>query len=126
MQAVTVARAYVILAFRHIQTFCLAIDIEWPASRDSEKSPAGRYLTEGTRHAFASLDELLADKRLLESLREVDLDFRPVYFAASDMNDGLAILRTRKGIRKEVLEVFHGTVERVDTFSVTTCPSALK
>jgi hypothetical protein len=124
VQAVTVARAYVVPAFRLIRTFRLAI--EWPASRDSEKSPEGRYLTEGARHAFACLDELLTDERLLESLREVDLDFRPVYFAASDMDDELAVLRTRKEIRKEVLEVFHRTVERVDTFLVTTSPSALK
>jgi hypothetical protein len=82
-------------------------------------------LPERTRDAFATLDESLKDERPLESLREVEINFRPVYIPAGDMEAGRA-KDFQKGIQSEVLEVLHGTIERVNTVSVTMSPSAFR
>jgi hypothetical protein len=99
--------------------------IDWRSSRDAQESVGGRFLPERTRDAFATLNESLKDERLLESLGEVEIDFRPIYVPAGDMEAGRA-KDFQKGIQSEVLEVLHGTIERVDTFSVTTLSSAFK
>jgi hypothetical protein len=118
-EAVAIAGAYIVPAFRPIRTFRLTI--EWKSSREAQQSLGGRIFQQGTRDAFARLDESLKDKRLLESLREVEINFGLVYLPAGDLEDGEA-KDIQKVVRSEVLQVLHGTVERVNTFSVKTSP----
>jgi hypothetical protein len=113
VEAVAIAGRYVVAAFRLIHAFRLRI--EWETS---QRSPAGRFLPEETRDAFHRLDALLSDKGLLENLKEVEIDFRPVDVGDGDLENEIAGGLGNK-IRSEVLEGLPRTVERVDTVSVT-------
>jgi hypothetical protein len=112
-EAVTLAGGYIVPGFRRIHTFRLRI--EW---KSSQRSPAGRFLPEETRDAFGRLDTLLSDRGLLENLKEVEIDLRPV-----DVGDGHLENELAGGLRSktcsEVLEGLHRTVERVGIFSAT-------
>jgi hypothetical protein len=122
-EAVAVASGYIISAFRLIRTFQLTI--EWRSSRALQESPSTRFLPEPTRDALARLDGLLTDTSLLGSLNEMGIYFELVYVGDDEIKDELAGgLRSR--IQSEILEALHGAVGRVDNFSVTTSPSALK
>jgi hypothetical protein len=118
-----IAGGYIVPAFASISILRLAIG--WEATQNAgEHYPAGQVLLERMRDAFAHLDDLLMDETLFRSLKEVEIDFRPTLAGNREMEDGGA--KDFQGrIRREVLEVFRGTIERVDTFSVTTTPGAV-
>jgi hypothetical protein len=120
-----IAGGYIIPAFASIAALRLVIG--WKATRNVKKYyPAGQFLLEQLRDAFAHLDSLLMDETLFRSLKEVEIDFGPTFAGKRKVEDGVAWdLQTR--IRSEAMEVFHRTIERLDTFSVTAtsgCPSA--
>ncbi|KAH6918208.1 hypothetical protein BKA70DRAFT_1246554 [Coprinopsis sp. MPI-PUGE-AT-0042] len=109
-----IARDYISLAYTSIHAFHLTI--EWKSSPGihGPPGPAARYL-ERTPDGFARLDDLLSDRSSLGSLREVKLDIRPAY----QIGGGL-ISELQARIQGEALEVFHKTINRVDSFSVMT------
>ncbi|KAH6918202.1 hypothetical protein BKA70DRAFT_10880 [Coprinopsis sp. MPI-PUGE-AT-0042] len=105
-QAAMIAGDYLSPAYTSIRVFRLMI--KWTSS-----SPADRYLKR-TAGGFARLDDLLSDKSLLGSLVEVELDIRPVCSGIR------RIAEEQVRLRREALEVFHKTIDRVDTFCVKT------
>jgi hypothetical protein len=112
--AIQIAGDYIVPAFRLIRTFRLSIGFKF-----SQKVPAGLFLREGTRDAFARLDGLLTEKTTLQSLREVEISLGPLYLGDGGMEDELSEALSNR-IRSEVLEVLPGTGEQVYIFAVTT------
>lgn len=115
--AAMVAGDYITPAFSSISVFRLIL--EWKLSAQClEDSAADRFVVR-TPNGFGRLVDLLSNKRLLTSLREVELDFRPSCFGAGQIEEELAgNLRNR--LRREAVEVFHAAVERVEMFSMIT------
>ncbi|KAH6918200.1 hypothetical protein BKA70DRAFT_1416207 [Coprinopsis sp. MPI-PUGE-AT-0042] len=114
-QAAMIAADYISPAYASIRVFRLTI--EWRSFQELGEPRANRYM-ERAAGGFARLDDLLSDRSVLPSLNEVYFDIRPNFPEADWISDEQA--RELGGqIRSDALEVFHKTVDRVNTFGIT-------
>jgi hypothetical protein len=124
VQVAQVAGDYV-SAFPSIRTFRLMV--QWairaqPGSQALEEmqgDPTER-LIERAADGFGRLDDLLADRGLLNSLKEVEIGFYPItilpgiYFIAWKMTDIKKVKSLQDLLRREAMDVFCKTSNDVD------------